>query len=321
MKKKIILFVLLQIIWVTGFSQSLSLQNLGDTFQCTNLDVRWNTPTNALPRTVWVYHLLPRKFPPEAVSNLIALCGFTEKDKKISNADEVVYKNADNFPSKQLGFSLSHGSIYYVTVSHYGPINLAKEVPVMSRMPELTTNFLSKFGVSISEIEKNTNGAPNFHFFEPRREYFVKGKIITDIEFRAVDFRRSVDGGAFLGAGTGGDGQIEFGEQSKPVKIDLSWRNLERYKSYPVVTPETIMKRIREGKAVQLPIPDNLGVIDWQSVKSLTVRKAQLCYYAGDRFAPSDWLMPLVSLWTTVDTGHENVDVEIDCPIIDETKP
>jgi hypothetical protein len=30
---------------------------------------------------------------------------------------------------------------------------------------------------------------------------------------------------------------------------------------------------------------------------------------------------PLVALWTTVDTGHGNIDVEIDCPIIDETKP
>ena len=30
-------------------------------------------------------------------------------------------------------------------------------------------------------------------------------------------------------------------------------------------------------------------------------------------------LMPLVSLWTTVDTGHGNVDVEIDCPIVDDS--
>jgi hypothetical protein len=41
----------------------------------------------------------------------------------------------------------------------------------------------------------------------------------------------------------------------------------------------------------------------------------------GDRFAPSDWLYPFAALETTVDTGRGNVDVEIDCPIIDETKP
>ena len=75
------------------------------------------------------------------------------------------------------------------------------------------------------------------------------------------------------------------------------------------------------GKAVQGGIPMDLPAIDWAVVKSLTVKKAELCYYAGDRLAPSEWLMPLVSLWTTVDTGHGNIDVEIDCPIIDETKP
>jgi hypothetical protein len=29
---------------------------------------------------------------------------------------------------------------------------------------------------------------------------------------------------------------------------------------------------------------------------------------------------PFAALWTTVDTGHGNIDVEINCPIIDETK-
>jgi hypothetical protein len=36
---KAIFFVLLQLLWTTGFSQSLSLKNLGDVFQRTNLDV------------------------------------------------------------------------------------------------------------------------------------------------------------------------------------------------------------------------------------------------------------------------------------------
>src|SRR5208283_4017623 len=141
---------------------------------------------------------------------------------------------------------------------------------------------------------------------------------ITNIEFRAVDFRRSVDRAPFLGAGAGGDGEIEFGEHGKIIKIDLSWRNLERYKSYPAATPETIIKWMRQGKAVQSPSDTE---VNWLTVKSLTIEKAQLSYYAGDRFAPCDWLMPLVSLWTTVDTGHGNIDVEIDCPIIDEAEP
>ena len=82
-----------------------------------------------------------------------------------------------------------------------------------------------------------------------------------------------------------------------------------------------MVKSIREGKAIQGMIPDNVGGIDWGTVKSVTIKEAKPLYYAGeDRFSPSDWLRPYAALWTTVDTGHGNIDVEIDCPIIDETK-
>ncbi len=319
MARAIRLVLLLQMAWATGFSQSLSLSRLGDAFQRTNLDVRWEAHTNALPRTVWIYRLLPKTFPPAAISNLAMECGFTEKDKKKSTADQAIYKDADKFPSKQL--NVSRGSIFYNAVSHYGPKNLATNVPEMSQMPLLTTNFLSRFGVDLSDIEKNADGAPNFHYWEPFKEYFMPDGIVTNIEFRAVSFSRAVDGATIIGAGTAGDGEIYFGPNGKPAHVDLSWRDLQRVKSCPTVTPETIIQRIRYGRAVQGGIPMNLPSIDWATVKSLTVKKADLCYYAGDRLAPSPWLMPLLSLWTTVDTGNGNVDVEIDCPIIDETKP
>jgi hypothetical protein len=319
MARAILLVLLLQMAWATGFPQSLSLSRLGDAFQRTNLDVRWEAPTNALPRTVWIYRLLPKTFPPAAVSNLAMECGFTEKDRKISTADQTIYKDADKFPSKQL--IVSRGSIFYNAVSHYGPKNLATNVPEMAQMPSLTTNFLLQFGVELSDIEKNADGAPNFHYWEPFKEYFMPDGIVTNIEFRAVSFSRAVDGATVIGAGTAGDGEIYFGPNGKPAHADLSWRDLQRVKSCPTVTPETIVQRIRYGRAVQGGIPMNLPPIDWATVKSLTVKKADLCYYAGDRLAPSAWLMPLLSLWTTVDTGNGNIDVEIDCPIIDETKP
>ena len=82
----------------TGFSQSLSLATLGEPFQRTNLDVHWEVTGNALPRTAWIYRVLPRAFPPAAISNLARECGFEEKDKQIFKGD-VIYKNADKFAS------------------------------------------------------------------------------------------------------------------------------------------------------------------------------------------------------------------------------
>ena len=79
---------------------------------------------------------------------------------------------------------------------------------------------------------------------------------------------------------------------------------------------------MRKGKAIQGLIPDSVDAIDWKTVENVTIKKAKPCYYAGgDRFSPSDWLQPYAALWTTVDTGHGNVNLEIDCPVIDETKP
>jgi hypothetical protein len=59
----------------------------------------------------------------------------------------------------------------------------------------------------------------------------------------------------------------------------------------------------------------------------VTIKKA-IAYYWGEVFLgerehrpifPS-WVHPFATLWATVDTGHGNVDVEIDCPIIDEAE-
>jgi hypothetical protein len=188
-------------------------------------------------------------------------------------------------------------------------------------MPYLTTNFLSQFGIGIFDIERTSDGSPNFHYWEPFKEYFLPDRIVTNIEFRAVSFSRSVDGAAIIGAGTAGDGEIFFGDGGKPIHIDLSWRELGRVKSFNTVSSETIIQWIREGKAVSGGMPMNLPPINWATVKSMTVKNADLCYYAGDRLAPSPWLLPLLSLWTTVDTGNSKVDVEIDCPVIAERQP
>ena len=95
---------------------------------------------------------------------------------------------------------------------------------------------------------------------------------------------------------------------------------LETLQILSKVTPDMIIKWIGEGKAVHGGILMNLPDIDWPTIKSLTINRAEISYYAGDRISPSDWLIPLVSLWTTVDTGQFKTDLEVNCPVINETK-
>jgi hypothetical protein len=246
------------------------------------------------------------------------LCSFTERDK-IDHGNLLIFNSVDN--TRHLRVSWPFGIIDYQTVHHYGPTNLAKNVPSQKEALILAKRLLPKLDISISDLEKEDGRIePRLTCYDLGKTYFLDHTTITNIEFRAVRFRRSVDGLPFMGAGGGGDGQIEFGENGKLSRLLITWRNIKRYKTYPTASSKTIIKWIREGKAVQGPVSMNIGSIDWQNVKSLTITKAWPSYYGGDRITPSDWLMPYLALWTTVDTGHGNIDLEIDCPIIDESK-
>lgn len=124
-----------------------------------------------------------------------------------------------------------------------------------------------------------------------------------------------MDSVAFLGNDEGGNCWIYFGSHKAISKIALKWPAIERYKSFPVADFKTLTKWIREGKARHGFISMNVGEIDWKNLKSMTVTKVEICYLTGKNF-----VYPIASLWTTVDTGYEDIDIEIDCPIFNEEK-
>ncbi len=311
-----VVFLLVILPWTAGFSQSLSFK-FGTPFQRADLDVRWGAPTNTLPSHVWIYRLLPNKFRSQAIDYLLSLGPFTYKDRVRSNANEMLFEKPAILPNLFVSYRL--GQIRYQTPTR-SFTNLAQHVPGIVQLPELTRAFLNRLNIDVSEITKKADGSPNFGFWEPSTEYAVNDRLITNVEYRAVDFRRAVDGAPWVGGDTGGDGQIQFGDYGKPTRIWLSWRSLQRYKQYPSVKSDVIINWIHRGRAVQNMIPMDAEPINWGTVKSLTITRAKLCYYAGGPFAPSDWLMPFVALWATVDRGHGTIEVEIDCPIIDSTK-
>ena len=275
-------------------------------------------PTHCL-RTSGYTTFCPRNSRQQPVSNLVALGPFTTENLVRSNIDEILFKKPDGLTT--LWISRRLGAINLQSRNSYGPTNLAEHIPKMTDLMALTTNLLGQLNIRVEDMTRNSDGSPAISFSEPFTVYLVNHTFVTNVGYRAANFRRAVDGARFVGNGAGGDGEIQFGAYGKPTKISLSWRNLERHRFYGTADPDTIRRWIRAGKAVQGMMRMDLEPIDWKSVKSVTITGAKLCYYAGGPFEPSDWLMPFVALWTTVDTGHGKVDVEIDCPIIDESKP
>jgi|SRR5579884_2255998 len=316
--KHTVAIVLLCCICSAGFCQHLSLKEFGTSFHRANLDVRWEAPKDALPTNVWVYRLSGRKFSDEAVSNLMAIGSFTQSEKQSIGPHQILFKTADN--KRMLAINDTLGGIYYESRQQFSPEHLAKDVPTTNQIPGLTSKYLAQFGINESEIVRNQNkSGPWLNIFDSTTVYYKGHTSITNTEWRGVRFRRAVDTGEFVGGGTGGNGEIHFGEHGQITRIEISWRNLERYKSYRAATPATIGDWIREGKAVETGIPMNELPIDWATVKALTVKQANVSYYAGSQFAPSDWLIPLASLWTTVERDNgQTVDLEIDCPIYED---
>ena len=161
--KRLVLSALLFVFWTSAFSQHLSFK-FGTPFQRTDLDVRWNVITNALPSHAWTYRLRPKGFSPTVISNLMTFGSFSAKDIIVSNADEIVFKRGNN---AALSISTRLGTIGFQSYRQRGVTNLAQGVPKLGDLGRLTTNFLNQLGIDISDIEKKENGMPDFHFSEP----------------------------------------------------------------------------------------------------------------------------------------------------------
>src|SRR5271155_3033320 len=292
--KKIILLVFLQTLWTAGFSQSLPFSaEPGISIQSTNLIVHWEAQKHPWPKTLWVYQMIPTEFSPTVISNLVTLGSFTEKDKMYSSTNGVTFSNS----GRSLWVSFTEGQIEYWTTHNYSATDLAKDVPTTNQLFQLTTNFLPKLGISLSEIARGENGQPRITFAEPFKEYSLNRTFITNIEWRGVGFRRVMDGVEFLYAG--GHCAIDFGEHGEVVKIELSWPSLGHDKLYSAATPKKIIQWIREGRADQNLLLDkdaNKIPIDWSTVKSVTIKRAK-AYYYGETFLGEREHQPIFPSW------------------------
>jgi hypothetical protein len=316
--KKTALSVFIVALWATGFSQTLSFK-FGTPFRRADLDVRWNVPSNSLPASVSCYRMLPNRFSPEIISNVTAFCSFTAKERTRSDTNWLVFESSDR--TRRLGFFFPSGSIEYQTPEIYSPTNLIQGVLSEDQLRKLAPGFLPKLGIHVSDIDRQENGEPDLRVFDSEIMFSVNHVIITNTVYRGIRFRRNVEGLSFTGGGSGGDCEVHFGDHGKVVMLSLSWRRIEHYKRYATASPQTLASWIRQGKAVLNMLPGDVPGIDWNGVKSLTLKKAQLCCYAGEPFKPSDWLIPFVAFVATVDTGDRTLDLEIDCPIADQSMP
>jgi hypothetical protein len=300
-----------------GFGQTLPVK-FGKPFKNPALKIEWKPAATNLPNTIWTYKLLPKQFSENAVSNLLSAGDLTLQNQKPSERGTLLFQRPDG--SASLWISPKLGEIQFERTRTYGPTNLAVDVPEMNALFRLTTNFMALVDISTNDVEKKANGSADFHFWEPLTMFAESNKIVTNIAFRGARFRRSVDGASFVGNGTGGDCDIQFGEHGVVSRVWMTWRNLEKQQQFRIASPDQIADWIRKGHAVQGRTRVDAPPINWKTAKELTIMDSRLCYYAGNREQPSDFLIPFIALWATVATAEGQIDVEIDAPIVDTKK-
>jgi hypothetical protein len=274
-----------------------------------NLNVRWQCLTNEVPPVVWVYRVLPNRFSRQVLSNLASLC--SAEGNKEENTNGVTWQSAEG--SRKLSVSFASGAIRYETAERiYGPTNLSVGVPTMNQMPELATNVLVKLGIPLSDVT-DYRGASKFHLSEQETLYFVGNTTVTNTRYRAFSFVRSVEE---ISISNGDGGGIHFGEHGMVSEMSISWHHLERIKSFPTYSAETVVRLLREGRAFQGLVPGNVSGLYWPSVKAVTITRAKPWYCSGK----SDLLYPFLALTATIETDEGKFSMEIDSPMIDEAQ-
>jgi len=307
---KTFLVLIIQILCLTaGFAQSPPWKANGERIlPRPDLDVRWETASK-LPHKVWSYQLLPNNFSAEIISNVMTLCSFTERDIAVHRPDGMDFQSRDG--ARKLSISFPSANIHYeIPEPHYSPTNLAVNVPSLKELPSIATNVLGKLHIHFSDITGWQTNA--IDYMEPvLTMYYVGDETITNIAYRSVLFRRVVDGMPIVAEFYG----FNIGERGRITRLSITWPNLQRIKSYSVISQKEMVNLLRKGDAIRGPVPQDVGDIDWSNIKSLTIQKAVPSYQMADNA-----LYPFLRLDVLVDTGHGTVKIAMDCPIFDESK-
>lgn len=303
----------------------LAVSTKGGTFtneSPAGMKIIWAVPTNVWPPDykIWTYKVVPQHFSDAVVSNVMAIGGFTMKDRiKLPPEALAIDRKALRFDNKdetkELVILPTLGYIDYKDENAE-----AKAVSTVKGVPEpvigvpkneyettqLGLKYLRLLGIDIDQIaRKPGTDELDLHWSKKSREWTdqktKKEMIDTPLTF-GVFFTRRIDGIEMNGFG---DVYIEFGNNAKVFELELTWRNLEPYELHDrFATPEQIVKSIASG---QTPLPRLAG---WppDRIKTLTITNATPRYSRGGKQPdePLDFVVPALQLGAVVDDGKTN---------------
>ena len=288
----------------------------------TNTEIVWQVPSNALPKTLWVYHrLLPHVFAASVISNAVVL-GSLEKrgfPKPSTNDFFISQEVPPDWPAPVptlLGIVPKDAYLYY-SVASYAPLS-PQDIPNDKAIMSLARQDAPRLNLTPAEL---TQSRIYTHWSDTDASRSVCG--------RGVFFPRQLDGISFFSADDNGDGaegfSIEFGGHGKVQAFSVRWSEVEHYKNERTASLDEITRCIRAHKTIVMPNfqPDDfIQLRNLAATKKLTITKVTPYYGEGlfgdvpTNDVPYGFATPFAKLDAVADFGTSNVTVRLLSPII-----
>ena len=288
----------------------------------TNAEIVWQVPSNALPKTLWVYRrLLPHVFPASVISNAIVL-GSLQKHgipRPSTNDFYILQEVPPNWPGPigTLFGMLPKDAYMYFSGAGFALVP-ARDIPDDETVRALARSYAPRLGVASVELSHG-----KFH------NHMGDDETGTTIFGRSVFFPRQLDGIDFFSADGSGDSAegfaMEFGSHAKVQAFSVRWSDMQHYKNERIASAGEISRCILAHKAIVMPNfkPDDFAMLKGLAAASkLTILKITP-YYGEGMFGeiqtndvPCEYATPFAELQAIADVGDKHVPVKILSPIL-----
>lgn len=292
----------------TAFAAGPPLNNFCAPFDGGNCEVKWEATLDTLPAAVQIFKVVPTKFAPATVSNLLQLADLTEKNKKRPPRggvfeDKGILCFGNREETRHLLLLPAQGYI----VLHKGGITAGPKdevagVPEIREAVHLALGLLSQIGIPKSEIATNQQSGLPVSLMETTDFYKDKatGQIISNVTSRGVSLTRQIDGIPVWGSA---GAFAHFGNEGRLAELNVTWRTIEPLKPCAVPTASEFLNAIKAGKTL---IRDG----ERNNFKKLTISKVRLYYWESSGSERQNYIYPFAVL--DAKTGLEGEDSKVE---------
>lgn len=287
-------------------------------FDGKDCEIIWDAPTNQLPGSVKIWKVIPTKFSPGTVSNLLQLAELKPSQRKRVDQDGVfagkdVRFFGDRNDMRQLNLIPSQGFIVISRMDARAliPKELPSGVPDPKTALHLTLEILEKIGIDRSELATNSDGTLQAGYTQGEVLHKDKrtGLMVTNIDERQIFLKRQIEGIPVTGTTDGVT--AHFGNEGKVGYLSVVWRAIKLERECPVPDAASFINRIKSGQAL-IPVWAQGGY------KTLTITKVSFSYWESSGSEPQTHIYPFAVLEAKIDQQSKNSNVQLFVPFVNE---